>query len=285
MKSKLIIKISIFILVISLGFSESSFGQTRFENELRVRINSLSKPNPVMNETRKLYPNNVSQGIMVPSGWGGYGTYLFGFVGGAYPEVYTKNKLDMIAAAGLSFGDPEKFLNFAANINMGSLRRFTDFSANISASRSISGGVSSVTVGGIQLFASAASDAPQPTFFIAFSHAVQGIPSRTPGCSKISYTIGVGNGRFLTKSGDDIADGKGRYGTAVFAGISYEVLRNVNLNAEWSGMNLALSAGISPFKNPLSFGIGINDITGYSSNKLNMIFSIGYPLSLSRNKY
>ena len=285
MKSILLIKISILILIFSLEFYGECFSQTTFENKLRSDINSLPIQNKVITVRNKLYPNNVSQGIMVPSGWGGYGTYLYGFVGGAYPEVYTKDKLDMISAIGFCTGNPEKFLNFAANINMGSLRKLGDFSGNISISRSISGGVSSVTIGGIQLFASEkASDAPEPTFFLAFSHAVQGMPSKTPGRSRLSYTIGVGNGRFLVTSGDDIDAGKGKYGSAFFAGVSYEVLRNVNFNAEWSGMNLAFSAGISPFKNNLSFSLGINDITGYSSNKPNMIFSIGYPLSLSRNK-
>lgn len=267
----------------NINNSTKSYGQNEFERKLSLHLKSLSnsfaKPNKNI-----LYPNNASQGIMVPSGWGGNGTYLFGFVGGAYPEVYTKNKLDMIAAMGLSFGDPEKFLNFATSINMGSLRRVTDFSANVSVSKSLSGGTSSITAGGIQLFAGSASDAPEPTFFIAFSHAFQGFPSKTPGCSKVSYTIGIGNGRYLSKSGADFDAGKGSYGTAVFAGVSYEIIPRLNVNAEWYGQNLGISFGVTPFKNSLSLNIGLADLTRFSSNRPNMIFSIGYPLSLNKNK-
>lgn len=285
MQLKSLIKIVFFILIIVFRNSTLCYSQNKFERKMTLQLNSLSYSFSMTDKNILLYPNDVSQGIMVPSGWGGNGTYLFGYAGGAFPEVYTKAKLDMIAAAGICFGNSEKFLNFAATINMGSLRRVTDFSANVSISKSFSGGTSSMTAGGIQLFAGSASDAPEPTFFIAFSHAIQGLPSKTPGCSKLSYTIGIGNGRFLTKSGADITAGKGKYGTAIFAGISYEVLQHVNLNVEWSGMNLAISAGVRPFKNYLSFNIGVNDITSLSSNKPNLIFSLGYPLSLNRNKF
>lgn len=275
-------RLNLFNVVVLTLLSNLSFGQNPFENSLRHRIDSLFYF--VDGYPTELYSNDAPQSFMIPSGWGGYGTYLFGYVGGAYPEVYTKKKIDMLAAVGFCIGNPEKFVNLAISVNMGSLRRFTDFSANFSISRSIYRG-SSITVGGLQLFANPnQSDAPGATFYIAFSHAFQGMPSKTPGYSKLSYTLGVGNGRFLTKSGKDIETGKGKYGTAVFGGISYEVLQHVNLNADWSGMNLGLSVGVRPFKTSLSFGIGVTNLTGYSADMPSMIFSIGYPLLLNRNK-
>jgi len=126
------------------------------------------------------------------------------------------------------------------------------------------------------------SDAPGSTFFMAISHAVQTIPSLTPGCSRLSYTIGLGSGRFYEKSPRDIANGKGEHGTAIFGSVSFEVIRHVSLNAEWTGMNLGFSAGLRPFKSPISLGIGVANLTRYSSDKPNMVFSIGLPLSLTR---
>ena len=109
------------------------------------------------------------------------------------------------------------------------------------------------------------------------------VKSKTPGLSALSYTIGIGNGRFLLKSPYDILYGKGKYGTAVFGSISYEIFKRVNVNAEWTGMNFGISTGIRPFKgNPFSLGLAVSDLTRYTSDKPSMMFSIGYPLSLSR---
>jgi hypothetical protein len=261
--------------------------QTVFELALKKKLDSLFAPMPtpppaaVIPGRPELYPNDAMQAIMVPAGWGGYGTYVFGGISGEYPEVY-KNKADLGTAVGICTGNPVKLVNIAASVNMTDVHRFRDFSGNLIISRKLFAG-SSISVGGLQLFADKTqSDAPGYTFFVAFSHAVQTIKSKTEGASKLSYTIGVGNGRFLYKSPKDIAAGKGKYGTAVFGSVSYEIFRHANLSAEWNGMNLGFSFGVRPFKSPLSFGVGVANLTSYSSNKPNMVFSIGYPLSLNR---
>lgn len=260
--------------------------QNDFEISLRKQIEALSDTSAhsttVENISRGLFPNDAPQAVMSPVGWGGYGTSLFGSVGGAYPEVYTANKVDLIASGGVCFGNPVKAVNVAASINLTDVHRFKDFSGNIAVSKMIFKGTS-ISVGGFQLFANAKqSDAPGATFYVAISHAVQSLPSSIEGCSKLSYTIGIGSGRFVLKSAKDIAEGKGKYGTAVFGSISYEVFPHTNVNAEWSGMNLGFSVGLHPFKNLFSVGIGITNLTGYSADKPNMVFIIGYPLSLTK---
>jgi len=286
MKLNIIMKTVFFsVFVISFFRPISGYCQNAFETAINNKLDSLVNFESTDFEESMLYPNDAQQGIMIPLGWGGYGTYLFGGVGGSYPEVYTDNQLDLITTAGVSVGNPEKFANFAASVNMTSPKRFTNFSANVSVSRSVFWG-SSITIGGLQLFASdSISDAPDPTFFIAFSHSVQTMPSKTPDCSSLTYTVGIGSGRFALKSEEDILRGKGKYGTFVFGGISYEIFQHVNVNAEWSGMNLGFSLGIRPFKTALSFGIGVTDLTNYSSDKPSAIFSIGFPLSLNKYKY
>jgi hypothetical protein len=255
--------------------------QNAFEAALYKKIDSIIAVEAV-GAQQALYPNDAVQSLMTPTGWGGTGTYIFGGIGGAYPEVYKTNKADLITYVGACTGNPGKAVNVAAGINMTDVHRLRDFSANISVSRKLFKG-SSISIGGAQLFANKKqSDAPGATFYLAFSHAVQTLQSKTRGCSKLSYTIGIGTGRFLRKSPKDIQTGKGKYGTAVFGTISYEIFQHVNLNAEWSGMNLGFSLGIRPFKNPLFFGVGITNLTRYSADKPNMVFSIGYPLSLSR---
>lgn len=271
--------VAVFFILCSL-ISTRSGAQDAFESALLKRMDSLlSAPDVVY----QLYPNVAPSGIMVPSGYGGYGTYIFGFVGGQYPEVYTNHKVNMLVAGGLSVGNPEKFLNFSASLDMGDVDHIGNFSGNFTVSRSLGKG-SSLSVGGTHVFASNASDAQLPSFHLAFSHAVQTMKSKTPGCSKLTYTVGIGTGRFWYKSPYDVAEGKGKHGTGVFGGISYEVLQNVNMNVEWSGVNLGASFGITPFKIPLAFAVGVVNLTTYSADKPALVFVAGYPLSLNRNK-
>lgn len=272
------------LLAISLCviYPNIAFSQNVFEKDLLSQIDSLSKI-PANSETKGLNPNDAPQGVMVPSGWGGSGTSVFGGIGGAYPQVYSNNP-DLGGSVGICTGNPVTAINLAASLNITDLSGFNNYSANFIVSRTIAMG-SSISAGGLQLFASKTqSDAPGSTFYVAFSHAIQSIPSKTPGVSKISYTIGIGNGRFLHKSPVDIARGKGKYGTAVFGSLSYELIQHVNINAEWSGMNLGFSAGVKPFKIPLSVGVGIANVTKYTSDRPNMVFSVGFPLSLVRQK-
>jgi hypothetical protein len=275
----------IFILVL-MGFSKASFGQNIFEAGLRLKLDSLREEKDVGIAFQGiLLPNNAVQSVMTPSGWGGGNTtYLYLVVGGIYPAEYTTpGKADLITAAGLSFGDPKKYANVSLSVNIGRVSELQDLSANIILSRQIFD-ASSISVGGIQLFASSdISDAPKPTFYFAFSHSVQTVTSKSSGHSALGYTIGIGNGRFLNKSPKDIATGKGKYGTAVFANISFEVFRGVNINAEWSGLNLGVSSGIRPFnKIPVTVGYGVYNLTRNSGDRISFIGSLAYPFVLDK---
>jgi hypothetical protein len=282
MQARLIAKLLTCITLI-LIFAGKAFCQNNFERAIAEKVDSLLAPDKTWSAERALFPNDALQAITIPFGWGGYGTYLFGSVGGVYPQAY-QTKADLIVSGGACFGNPFKVVNVAASVNLTDVHRFRDFSGNVEVSRVIAPG-SSISVGGLQLFADKQeSDAPQQTYYFVFSHAVQSLPSATPGCSKLTYTIGVGSGRFYLKSPADSAAGRGKNGTAIFGNISYEVIHHVNLIAEWSGVNLALAAGVRPFKDPLSLGIGVYNITRFSSDKPSMIFTLGYPLSLNRKK-
>ncbi|MCR8556096.1 hypothetical protein KXD93_00495 [Mucilaginibacter sp. BJC16-A38] len=264
-------------------FPKKALCQNDFEKALAKKVDSLLAPEKTGNNgmENQLMPNDAQQSATIPMGFGGFGTYAFGSIAGVYKQVY-HNNADLIASGGFCAGDPIKAVNFAAGINMTDVHRFRDFSANFMVSRFVANGTS-VSAGGLQLFASKKqSDAPGSTFFVAVSHAVQTMPSATPGASRLTYTIGIGNGRFYNKSYDDIAAGRGQHGTAVFGGISYEWIEHVNLIGEWSGMNLGLSMGIRPFKNPLSLAVGAINLLRYSGDKPSLLFSIGYPLALSR---
>jgi hypothetical protein len=280
-KPKQIFKIIFSGIIILMLFSKVSLGQNAFEYVLAKKLDSLAKAK-IKAASNELVPNDAMKSVMTPTGFGGFGTYVFGGIGGVYPAVYT-NKGDLVSSIGFCVGNSEKFVNFAASTNITKVTSLSDISANFILSRKIFAGTS-VSIGGLQLFAhSVQSDAPGGTYYAAFSHAFQGIRSKSPGYSALTYTIGIGNGRFIQKSPYDIAAGRGSRGTAVFGNLSYELFKRVNVIAEWTGLNLGFSTGLRPFKaSPFSIGIGVSDLTRYSSDKPAMMFSIGYPLSLSR---
>ena len=280
MSVKPVFKILLFSSIIILIFLTPAVCQNKFESSLKSKMDSLAQE-PGVFARDELYPNDAMQNLMTPSGWGGYGTYVFGGIGGTYPAVYT-NRPDLIGSVGFCVGNSAKAINLATSLNITKVTSFSDLSVNFIASRKLFRGTS-VSIGGLQLFAPVSqSDAPGSTFYIAFSQAIQGVFSKTPGSSAITYTIGYGTGRFLLKSPYDVIAGKGHSGTGVFGSVSCEVVKHVNLNAEWTGLNLGLSVGIRPFKTPFSLGVGVSDLTNYTSDKPAMIFSMGYPLSLNR---
>jgi len=272
----------VFIIVLVSFFPEKAFCQSDFERSLAQKVDSLLAQEKTDKRNTQLVPNDASQTVTIPSGWGGYGTYIFGGIAGVYPQVY-RTSADLITYGGFCTGNPIKAVNVAVGMNLTDVHRLRDFSGNFNISRVVSAG-SSISVGGLQLFAPRVSDARGTTFYFVFSHAVQTLPSATQGSSKLTYTIGIGNGRFYLKSPDDIAAGRGRNGTSVFGGISYEVMKHVNLIAEWDGVNFGIMTGIRPFKNPLSIDFGLANITRFSANRPDALFAVGYPLSVTRKK-
>lgn len=280
----------LFVLVVFLIFPKTANAQNIFESGLRLKMDSLMvEKGEIRLANYIILPNNSVQSIMTPSGWGGgNSTYIFGVIGGVFPALYTDpQKADLIGAFGLSFGNPEKYVNVSASVNVTRVSELRDFSMNLILSRQIFKS-SSISIGGLQLLASpSVSDAPDGTYYIAFSHAVQTVKSKTPGYSGLGYTIGYGTGRFRDKSPLDIATGKGRYGTGFFANVSYEIVRQININAEWSGMNLGFSSGVRPIKNSsLTIGFGVyNLLTGYAGDRVQFIGTVGLPISLDgKNK-
>lgn len=276
----------IFCTAFSIFCPLKSYSQNAFEKDLRKKMDSLISEKGQIVISQYMLPNNSVASIMTPSGWGSYGTFIFGVLGGIYPAGYT-NKADLIGSAGITFGNPSKAVNVSASVNVARVSEFQDFSVNLVLSKEIFKN-SSISVGGLQLFADEKiSDAAFHTYYIAFSHAVQTVKSKRPGFAALSYTIGFGTGRFLLKSPYDVDNGKGKYGTGVFGSISYEIFKQVNLNAEWSGLNLGFSTGFRPIKNSnLTIGLGVYNLTKYTGDRPGMIATLGLPISLDRkSKY
>lgn len=259
-----------------------SYSQNAFERKLTKKMDSLISERGEIIISQFLLPNNSVSSIMTPSGYGSYGSFIFAVIGGIYPAGYT-DKADLIASVGITTGNPSTAVNVAASVNIARVSELQDYSFNLILSKEIFAN-SSISVGALQIFANKTiSDAPYHTYYAAFSHAVQSVKPRRPGFAALSYTIGFGTGRFLLKSPYDIDSGKGKYGTGVFASISYEILKQININAEWSGLNLGFSTGLRPIKNSnLTLGLGVYNLTKYTGDRPGFIATLGLPISLQR---
>lgn len=274
--------------IILLVSSKLTLAQTNFDEAINQKMNAFLNEKLLFPEYFNIIlPSNNLQSVSTPSGWGGgNNAYLFLVVGGIFPALYANpEQADLISTAGISVGNPVKYVNVSASINITRVSELRDFSGNILLSRQLRNG-SSISVGGMQLFASKyVSDAPDPTFYVAYSHAVQSVKSEVDGFSALGYTIGFGTGRFLHKSPDDVRTGKGRYGTGVFASVSYEVINRLNLNAEWSGLNLGFSVGLRPVKqSAVTMGFGVHNLTRFSGDRVSFLALLGVPVFLKKNK-
>lgn len=223
-----------------------------------------------------LGPNEGGSSIMVPTGWGAYGGMLFYGVSLTTPQVYS-NASDGNAGAGIGIGNPYTNVGVELSVAMMDLSQQDNFSFGFKLHRNIADGTS-IGIGGLNMFHDAESDADE-SYYVAISHAVQGMPSGTqPYESKLLFTIGAGNGMFRRMSDYDIAAGKSKHGTYVFGSAAYEVLKATNLVVEWSGVNL--NAGISTGALSISKHVPVNvtvaagDLTNYSGDGVRLLCAV-----------
>jgi len=237
---------------------------------------SKKPPGPVY--SGMLYPNPSSKSITTPTAWGGARSYVFGFIGGDFPQPY-RDKPDLVAAAGIGLGNAYKTIGITGICNLNDVHRFRNFTASFIASKCFGKG-NSLSVGGLNLFMNTKQSDGTSSYYFVYSHAVQTLQSFTPGYSRLCYSIGVGTGRFLQQSPKDIAVGKSHNGTAVFGNMSYEVFKNFNVNGEWNGLNLGFGAAWRPgFKFP-ALAIGVTDLTRFSNRKPSFVIGIGQAFTL-----
>ena len=231
-------------------------------------------------EAAGLLPNIIGKSMMTPTAWGGYGTFIFGSIGGSFPQVYSNNP-DLIASAGIGTGNSITAVSVVGILNMNDVSAINNYTLDFIVSRSISFG-NSISAGAIHLFSDPVKTDIGPSYYIAFSHASQTLPSTISGCSKLNYTLGIGSGRFFNKSEVDVQFGRGRRGTAVFANIAYEILPKVNVGVEWTGLNLCSSLSWRPYYNLPSICLGVADLTRFSGDKPRLIAGISYAYLINK---
>jgi hypothetical protein len=218
--------------------------------------NNSSKIAP---ERSPLLSNLSSRTAGVPNGWGN--SSLIGGIGINFSSQAHSFTPNLVAVAGGGTNIFHRNLNLSGTINLNDVR-LRNYSLDLKISKMVGRG-SSISVGGIRpLFYSNLSGQPFQ-LYTAFSHAVQTLPSNTPGFSKLSYTIGLGsknvdpvyiNNSLSHKAKVDnfkVSGSSIRY----FTSLSYEALKNINVNLGWSsyrGFNVGLTTSWTPARRSLN---------------------------------
>jgi hypothetical protein len=224
-------------------------------------------------------PNYLGKSMMTPTAWGSEeGGYVFAGLAGSFPQIYTARP-DLMSVLGLAAGNPRKAVGVIVMMNMNDVTSLNNYSTNIILHRRLSD-ADAVAVGGVHMLAAQETDAP-PSFFFVYSHAVQNVIASDEDISRLQYSIGAGTGRFYRKSlADQVRRGKSLYGTAVFANVSYGLTKWLNVNAEWSGINLHTSISVRPAPGLPGINLGLADLTRNSGDRIRVIAAIHYAYAL-----
>jgi hypothetical protein len=224
-------------------------------------------------------PNFLGKTLMTPVAWGvDRGGMLFAGLGGSFPQIFSSLP-DLIFNAGISIGNASK-IGGMLMVNVNDVSQFNTLSGNIILNKHLSHG-DAISAGGIHLFRSKLSDAG-PSYYIVYSRSVQTIAFKISDASAFHYSVGIGTGRFYTKSPADDLLGHGKSGTAIFANASYQLFKWMNVNAEWSGINLHAGVSVKPFYRLPYITMGIGDITRFSGDRLRFLVRVGYSYYLRK---
>ena len=211
--------------------------------------------------------------LMTPKGWSSNKRFAFMSVTGTPNALYTE-KPDAIGRIGVGGGDSRKYVSVVGILNVVDMSELDNYSFDLMASRTIDKN-SSISVGGMHLFSDADKVDAGPSYYVAYTRSTKN--------NKLNYTIGAGSGRFIEMSvADKTLRGKGDYGTGIFGNISYKIKKNININAEWTGVNLGLSAQTQIKEKWPVFSLGLTDITRYSGDKPTILLSVAHPFLLKK---
>ncbi|MBV5260255.1 hypothetical protein FLX56_17730 [Synechococcus moorigangaii CMS01] len=91
----------------------------------------------------------------------------------------------------------------------------------------------------------------------------------------LSVSLGLGSGSFRTLTENDFDDNNS---PKVFGSLGLVISPTVSFATSWTGSQLNLGIGLAPFRAPLTFTMGLTDVTNNTGNRLNFNINAGYAL-------
>lgn len=221
-------------------------------------------------------PNNYGKSLTTPVAWGASNNVIFVGVGGTTPAEYSQGT-DGAVVLGGGIGDPVKNLGVQVSIVSLDVSQWQEYSASVHIFKDL-GNANAIGVGVENVMITNGGDTGK-SYYVVYSQGVQTEPfvNKTTGNSKLTYSIGVGSGRFGDKSPFDVASGKGEHGTYAFGNIAYDIADSFNVIADWNGLNL--NAGVSKTfwvgNLPLALVVGAANLTHNSGDGVRLIGAVG----------
>lgn len=222
-------------------------------------------------------PNQHGKSLTTPVAWGAYGNVVFAGVGFTTPSPYS-TKSDGAAVFGGGIGDPKQNLGVQAYITSIDITEWKEYSGSLHLFKKLSD-ANALGVGVENVMLTNGGDSKE-SFYVVFSQGVQAdsFVNKSTGYSKLHFSIGAGSGRFADKSPRDVAEGKSKHGTSVFANVAYEIANEFNLISDWNGTNL--NVGVSKTfwrcnRYPIVVTLAAADLTDNSSDRVRFVGAIG----------
>lgn len=234
-----------------------------------------------------------SQNFFVPSAQGAWGNAFYSGIGlTKYPTTYNK-KIDGIASVGIGFGHPVNNIGVQLHTNILGFKTFSKYSMGFKIHKYFGGGFF-FALGVDNALADKmgeGSNSPASQYICLTQDFKYKLQPMHP-LSKLSYTIGFGNGKFSQLTDYQVSESQGwsgipnftpssiRYGTFIFASVHYNIIKKLGITIEWSGLNL--NAGVSyqmkVLTIPFKVAVGVADLTKFTGAGMRFIggLTIGY---------
>lgn len=108
--------------------------------------------------------------------------------------------------------------------------------------------------------------------YLALTKVFRTRPSLDDAFSRMSVTVGVGDGQFRSNGAIAVGDNN----INVFGNVAFRVFRPVSLIAEWTGTDLALGLSIAPFRRfPLVITPAVRDLAGRDGQAARFVLGAG----------
>ncbi|GEO09894.1 hypothetical protein [Segetibacter aerophilus] len=266
------------VIFSAVGFDDQSPTLEGVAATRETSINTANNQSLISEMRKNVAPLVMGSNFMTPSGWGSTGTFAFGAISGTPYQTYAstqRQNSDFLAQVGFGAGNAQKSVSVVGIVNVNDVSKVDNFSYSFIASRQL-GKFSSISAGALHLFADPNKTDAGESFYVAFSQAIKK--------TKFSYSVGIGTGRFYDNNEIDKEEGKADHGTAVFANLSYNILKNVAVSTEWTGRNIAFSSTLMIKPNLPVLAIGVSDVTRLSGDHPTFFASIGKAISFHRGR-
>lgn len=258
------------VVSVLLATSLAGSGWSQSASEKLSSLNQAVKRE--LEEFPQAWPDG-SPGVssQVPSAFGGtYGVVGVGF--GYQKKVRYGRNSDGVFSVLMPLGQPVGKLGVDVSASLLDLSDWDRYSADIKLHTRL--GNTAFAVGYERALIYGWSDSDR-SLYGAVSHIFHLKENRLDPLSRLTATLGVGNGRFRRES--EVINDRGNLG--VFGALSLNVHAQASVFGEWTGQDANVGVSLLPIRNrPLQLTLAASDIAGTAGDGTRFTMGVGYAI-------